>query len=36
LQGQTKVKSFADAASAAEHVEALMQEKTAKGYQEVW
>jgi DNA ligase-1 len=33
--GQSKVKSFADEAAAAEHVEKLVAEKTGKGYREV-
>ena len=34
-QGQTQVKSFADDAAAAKHVEKLIQEKVGKGYVEV-
>jgi DNA ligase-1 len=34
-QGQSSVKSFADEAAAAEHVEKLIREKTDKGYQEI-
>jgi predicted DNA-binding WGR domain protein len=34
-QGQTKVKSFPDAAAAANHVARLVQEKLGKGYREV-
>jgi predicted DNA-binding WGR domain protein len=34
-QGQAKVKSFLDAAAAANHVARLVQEKLGKGYREV-
>lgn len=34
-QGQTNVKSFADSAAAAQHVDKLIGEKVAKGYRPV-